>query len=135
MSVESDADTEAEATELSHVEQLGAELGEAIAETPEYRTFEETKAAVEDDDEAQQKVSEFEQLRQEFMLARQTGEATQEDVQQVQQAQQELHSLPVMEEYLEAQEELEAKLEAVNDAISEPLAVDFGQQGGGCCED
>jgi len=135
MSVESEADTEAEATELSHVERLGAELGEAIAETPEYRTFEETKAAVENDEEAQEKVSEFEQLRQEFMLARQTGEATQEDVQQVQQAQQELHSLPVMEEYLEAQEELEAKLEAVNDAISEPLAVDFGQQGGGCCED
>ncbi|USZ68437.1 YlbF family regulator [Halorussus salilacus] len=134
MSVDTEADAD-ETADLSHVEALGAELGEAIAETPVYQRFEETKAAVEEDEQAQEKVKEFEQLRQEFMLARQTGEATQEDVQKVQRAQNELHSLPVMEEYLDAQEELEAKLEAVNDAISEPLAVDFGQQGGGCCED
>jgi cell fate (sporulation/competence/biofilm development) regulator YlbF (YheA/YmcA/DUF963 family) len=133
MSIETEAD--AEATELSRVEELAGELGEAIAETPEYRAFEETKQAVEEDDEAQEKVQEFEQLRQEFMLARQTGEATQEDVQKVREAQQELHSLPVMDEYLEAQKALETKLEAVNTAISEPLAVDFGDQASGCCED
>ncbi|NHN58673.1 MULTISPECIES: YlbF family regulator [Halorussus] len=133
MSVETDVD--GEATELSHVEELAGELGEAIAETPEYRRFEETKAAVEQDDEAQEKVKEFEQLRQEFMLARQTGEATQEDVQKVRQAQQELHSMPVMEEYLQAQEALETKMETINKAISDPLAVDFGDQASGCCED
>ncbi|PSQ46432.1 regulator [Halobacteriales archaeon SW_6_65_15] len=133
MSIETEAD--AEATDFSRVEELAGELGEAIAETPEYRTFEETKQAVEEDDEAQEKVKEFEQLRQEFMLARQTGEATQEDVQKVREAQQELHSLPVMDEYLEAQQALETKLEAVNDAISAPLNVDFGDQASGCCED
>ncbi|MFC4553309.1 MULTISPECIES: YlbF family regulator [Halorussus] len=132
MSVETEAD---ETAELSHLETLGEELGEAIADSPAYRTFEEKKAAVEEDEEAQEKVREFEQLRQEFMLARQTGEATQEDVEKVQRAQQELHQLPVMAEYLQAQEELEAKLEAVNEAISSQLAVDFGQQAGGCCED
>ncbi|WP_115865260.1 YlbF family regulator [Halorussus litoreus] len=135
MSVDTEADVESETADRSRVEQLGVELGEAITETPEYRRFEETKQAVEEDDEAQQKVQEFEELRQEFMLARQTGEATQEDIQEVQQAQQELHNLPVMADYLEAQEVLENKLEAVNEAISEPLAVDFGQQAGGCCED
>jgi len=40
-----------------------------------------------------------------------------------------------MEEYLDAQEELQNKLEAVNKAISEPLAVDFGGEAGGCCQD
>ncbi|PSP54772.1 regulator [Halobacteriales archaeon QS_1_67_19] len=135
MSIDTDADADAEAAERSHVEQLGAELGEAIAETPEYQRFEETKEAVENDEEAQERVEEFEQLRQEFMLARQTGEATKEDIQKVRQAQQELHELPVMDEYLQAQEELEAKLEAVNDAISAQLAVDFGDQASGCCED
>lgn len=133
MSIETEAD--AEATERSRVEELAGELGEAIAETPEYQKFEEKKRAVEQDDEAQEKVSEFEQLRQEFTLARQTGEATQEDVQKVREAQQELHALPVMDEYLEAQKDLEAKLETVNDAISAPLAVDFGDQASGCCED
>jgi cell fate (sporulation/competence/biofilm development) regulator YlbF (YheA/YmcA/DUF963 family) len=133
MSAETEAD--GEVTELSGVEELAGELGEAIARTPEYQRFEETKEAVEEDDEAQEKVQEFEQLRQEFMLARQTGEATQEDIQKVREAQQELHSLPVMDEYLQAQEELEEKMEAVNQAISEPLAVDFGDQASGCCED
>jgi cell fate (sporulation/competence/biofilm development) regulator YlbF (YheA/YmcA/DUF963 family) len=133
MSIETEAD--GEASELTRVEELAGELGEAIAQTPEYQHFEETKEAVEEDDEAQEKVQEFEQMRQEFMLARQTGEATQQDVQKVQQAQQELHSLPVMEEYLEAQEALEEKMETVNKAISEPLAVDFGDQASGCCED
>jgi cell fate (sporulation/competence/biofilm development) regulator YlbF (YheA/YmcA/DUF963 family) len=133
MSIETEAD--GEATELSHVEELAGQLGEAIAQTPEYQRFEETKEAVEDDDEAQEKVQEFEQLRQEFMLARQTGEATQEDVQKVQEAQQELHALPVMDEYLQAQEKLEEKMETINETISEPLAVDFGDQSSGCCED
>ncbi|WP_128478234.1 YlbF family regulator [Halorussus pelagicus] len=133
MSIETEADSET--TELSGVEELAGELGEAIAQTPEYRRFEETKQAVEDDDEAQEKVQEFEQLRQEFMLARQTGEATQEDVQKVREAQQELHSMPVMDEYLQAQEDLEEKMQTINETISEPLAVDFGDQASGCCED
>ncbi|WP_458188966.1 YlbF family regulator [Haladaptatus sp. NG-WS-4] len=116
-------------------ERLATELGEAIAEMAEYQQFEEAKSAVESDETAQEKVREFEQLRQEFMLARQTGEATQEDVAKVQDAQQELHSLPVMEEYLEAQDALSARLEDLNRAVSDPLAVDFGQQAGGCCQD
>ncbi|WP_433624478.1 YlbF family regulator [Halomicrococcus sp. NG-SE-24] len=129
-----DAQTEA-GDESQSVEEMATELGEAITRTPEYRRFEETKEAVEADEEAQERIKEFEQLRQEFMLARQTGEATQEDVQRVQEAQEHLHALPVMEEYLDAQEELETRLEQLNEAISAPLAVDFGQQAGGCCED
>ncbi|WP_129115701.1 YlbF family regulator [Halegenticoccus tardaugens] len=121
--------------ETTSIEDLGRELGDAIAETSEYRAFEEAKAAVENDAEAQETISEFEQLRQEFMLARQTGQATQEGLQKVQRAQQELHALPVMAEYLEAQEELQSRLEGVNEAISEPLAVDFGGEAGGCCHD
>ncbi|WP_158057028.1 YlbF family regulator [Halorussus halophilus] len=133
MSIETEAD--GETTNLSRLEELGSELGERIAESTEYQQFEEAKEAVENDAEAQERVKEFEQLRQEFMLARQTGEATQEDVEKVREAQEDLHELPVMAEYMEAQDELESTLEAVNEAISEPLAVDFGEQGGGCCQE
>ncbi|WP_227373583.1 YlbF family regulator [Haladaptatus halobius] len=132
MSVDAKAET---SEERASVEEMATELGEAIADTPEYQQFEEAKAAVEADEDAQEKIREFERLRQEFMLARQTGEATQEDVTKVQEAQQELHSLPVMEEYLEAQDKLDARLEDLNRAVSAPLAVDFGQQAGGCCQD
>lgn len=117
------------------LEEMGRELGEAIAATPEYESFEEAKAAVESDEEAQERIQEFQQLRQEFMMARQTGTADEESLQKVQSAQDELHSLPVMADYLDAQSELEERLEAVNEAISEPLAVDFGGEAGGCCQD
>ncbi len=117
------------------IDQLGTELGERIAETDEYEQFETAKAAVEADSTAQARISEFEQLRQELTLARQTGSADQEAVEAVREAQRELHALPVMQEYLAAQEALQDRLESVNRAISEPLAVDFGGEAGGCCKD
>ncbi|MDZ7702542.1 MAG: YlbF family regulator [Halobacteriales archaeon] len=128
-------DTEAAADERSSVEAMGRELGDAIAELPEYEAFEAARQAVQADDEAQEKIKEFEQVRQQFAMARQTGQADEEDLEGVQQAQEELHALPVMEEFIEAQEALVDQLEAVNEAISEPLAVDFGGEAGGCCND
>jgi cell fate (sporulation/competence/biofilm development) regulator YlbF (YheA/YmcA/DUF963 family) len=117
------------------VEDIGEELGEAISNLPEYDAFEAAKAEVEDSPEAQEKIEAFERVRQDFMMARQTGDATQEDLAELQDTQEELHEVPVMAEYLEAQAELEARLEAVNEAISAPLAVDFGETAGGCCQD
>lgn len=121
--------------ETTSLESLGRELGDAIAESPEYERFEEARQAVEDDDEAQAQIEEFEQLRQEFMMARQTGQASQEDVKEVQHAQEKLHRLPVMSEFLDAKSELQGRLEEINRAVSEPLAVDFGGEAGGCCQD
>ncbi|AXG06788.1 YlbF family regulator [Haloplanus rubicundus] len=122
-------------TQVSQLEAMGRELGEAIADTPAYERFEEARAAVQDDDDAQAKIAEVERLRDEFVAARETGEATQEHVAKLQQAQNELHSMDVMVEYLNAQEALQSQLEAINVAISEPLSVDFGGEAGGCCQD
>ncbi|WP_255170780.1 YlbF family regulator [Natrononativus amylolyticus] len=121
--------------ETSRTEELGRELGEAITELPAYREFEAAQTAVENSEEAQAKIDEFERIRQEFMLARQSGTATQEDLQTLQRTQDELHSIPVMAEFLEAKSRLSGRLEEVNKAISEPLAVDFGGEAGGCCQD
>lgn len=121
--------------ETATPEELGRELGDVIATLPEYEAFAEAKRAVENDEPTQQKVEEFEQARQEFMVLRQTGNASQEDLQEIQQLQSELNEMPLMAEYLEAQERLQDRLEAVNEAISEPLEVDFGGEAGGCCND
>lgn len=121
--------------ETTRAEELGRELGDAITDLPEYEAFEESKAAVEDSDRAQEKIDEFERVRQEFVLARQTGSASQEDLQKLQETQDELHSIPVMAEYLQCKSALAQRLDAVNDAISEPLAVNFGEEAGGCCQD
>jgi cell fate (sporulation/competence/biofilm development) regulator YlbF (YheA/YmcA/DUF963 family) len=134
VSIETDADATT-AGDRASVEDMAGELGQAIAETPEHERFEDTRRAVQESEEAQAKIEEFESTRQEFMLARQSGEATQADLQELQQTQQELHSISVMADFLEAQNELQARLEALDDAISAPLALDFGDNIGGCCND
>lgn len=121
--------------ETTSVEQLGRELGEAITHLPEYEAFEQAQQAVEDDPAVQERISEFERVRQQFMLARQAGSATQEDLEELQATQGELHAMEPMAKFLQAKSELAARLEAVNEAISDPLAVDFGGEAGGCCND
>ncbi|QLG62402.1 YlbF family regulator [Halorarum salinum] len=133
MSIETEAESDAAAG--PDVDALAGELGDAIAELPVYRRFAEAKAAVEADEEAQERISEFEGLRQEFAFARQMGNADEESLRKVQEAQADLHSLPVMAEYVEAQDALQDRLEDLNEAISGPLAVDFGGEAGGCCQD
>ena len=121
--------------ETSRVEHLGRELGQAIAELDEYEAYEQARKAVQDDDETQEKIDEFEALRHEFMLARQAGQATQDDIIELQRTQRELHQLPVMERFLDAQTELDVRLAAINDAISDELSLNFSDQAGGCCHD
>jgi cell fate (sporulation/competence/biofilm development) regulator YlbF (YheA/YmcA/DUF963 family) len=40
-----------------------------------------------------------------------------------------------MSEYLEVQNELELRLQEINQLVSDELAVDFGEKAGGCCQD
>lgn len=128
-------ETDSPATDDGTVETLARELGEAITGMPAYEAFEEAKAAVEADEEAQEAIEEFEQIREEYMMARQTGQASQDDLRTLQQAQEDLHDIPVMSEFLQAQNDLELRLQALNQHISDPLAVDFGEKAGGCCQD
>ena len=132
MSTETDSAADIEAVS---VDELATELGDAISQLPIYQRYLEAKAKVENDADAQRAIEEFEQLREEFQMARQTGRATQEDLRQVQEAQEELHEIPSMSEYLEVQNELELRLQEINEIVSDELAVDFGQKAGGCCED
>lgn len=130
--------TEPESTltdDVADVETLAHQLGDAITDLPEYERFEETQRQVQADDDVQEQIEEFENIRQEFMLARQTGQASQEDLKKVQEAQNELHQEPVMAEFLAAKQDLQDRLETLNQLISEPLAVDFGGEAGGCCQD
>lgn len=124
-----------ETTPSERATELAEELGEAVAEMPAYQSFLETKEAVESDPDLQEEIRAFERLREEFVMARQTGEATNEDLRELQRAQEELHEQPKMTEYLQAQSEIELALQELNEIVSEPLAVDFGQKAGGCCED
>lgn len=134
MSIETTPESD-ELTAAARVTELAGDLGSAISDLPAYREFEEAKQAVEDSEEAQAKIQTFEQKREEFMLARQTGNASNEDLRELQDAQEELHDIPVMSDYLRAQSDLELQLQELNEMISAPLSVDFGEKAGGCCQD
>jgi cell fate (sporulation/competence/biofilm development) regulator YlbF (YheA/YmcA/DUF963 family) len=117
------------------IEDLAQSLGEAITELPEYQQFLEAKEAVEGSEEAQQEIAEFESVQQEYLQKRERGEATRDDLLELQEAQEQLHEVPVMSEYLQAENDLELRLQALNAHISDPLELDFGEKAGGCCQD
>lgn len=121
--------------QTTQAEETAADLGDAIADLPEYEAFEAARTGVENAPDVQAKIDEFERIREEFMLARQSGSASQEDLRNLQETQEELHAMPVMAEYMEAKSALGERLEGLNRAISDPLAVDFGGEAGGCCQD
>jgi cell fate (sporulation/competence/biofilm development) regulator YlbF (YheA/YmcA/DUF963 family) len=131
MSVEREPDDDL----ADDVDDLAAELGEAITDLPVYQDYLEAKETVGADPELQEQIQSFERLREEFVMARQAGDATNEDLRELQRTQQELHEQPKMAAFLEAKSELELRLQELNERVSEPLAVDFGRTAGGCCED
>jgi cell fate (sporulation/competence/biofilm development) regulator YlbF (YheA/YmcA/DUF963 family) len=131
MGVETDPDRELAAA----VDDLATDLGEAITGLPVYESFLEAKESVEADPELQEEIQSFERLREEFVMARQAGDATNEDLRKLHRTQEELHDHPKMATFLEAKSELELRLQELNELVSDPLAVDFGQTAGGCCED
>jgi cell fate (sporulation/competence/biofilm development) regulator YlbF (YheA/YmcA/DUF963 family) len=130
-----DTAVDADSSSETDVKELASELGETITQLSTYQRFVEAKEAVENNEKAQEKVRQFEAQREEFMLARQNGNATNEDLRELQAAQEELHDIPVMSDFLEVQSELELELQELNEMISAPLAIDFGEKAGGCCQD
>lgn len=131
MSVDIPADPETD----DRVEELATRLGEAIAQLPEYERFLDAKEDVESSEAAQEKLREFEQVRQSFALARQTGDATQQDLRELQAVQESLHDVPAMADYLAAQSDLEQRLQDLDERISESLAVEFGETARECCQE
>lgn len=113
---------------------LARRLGDAITDLPEYTQYVETQRAVEKSEEAQEKIAEFERAREEYMSARQSGTPSEQDLKTIQEAQSELNAVPEMADHLEAKSRLDDRLSELNDAISQPLSLDFGQEAGGCCE-
>ena len=117
------------------IETLGGTLGEAITDLPEYEAYKAAEQAIKDDDTAQEYIERFEERREGFMLARNVGEATKEDAQELRAIQDELHALPVMQEFLAAKKELDERLLSINEAISAELDIDFAGAAGSCCHD
>ena len=124
-----------ETTPESRARALAEDLGDTIAELDAHEEFIEAKESVEADEELQREMAEFEQLREEFLMAREAGTASNEDLRELQAAQEELHENQKMATFLQAKSTIELQLQEIDQTISESLAVDFGEMAGGCCQD
>ena len=124
-----------ETTPDSRATELAEELGETITELPAYEAFLEATAASQNDPELQREMEAFEQLREEFLMAREAGTASNDDLRELQAAQEELHGNPKMSDYLAAKSDIELRLQEIDHIISEPLEVEFGETAGGCCQE
>jgi len=124
-----------DASHEGNPEAIAERLGDTIADTDAYRRFDEARTEVQQSETAQERIATFEERREAYVLAERAGEADEAAREAVEAAQTELHSLPVMQRYLDAQEALRERLGAVNDAISDPLSVDFADEAGSCCHD
>ncbi len=124
-----------ETTPETRTRELASELGEAIADLPAYEEFIEAKEAIQADPELQERMAEFEERREEFLMAREAGTASNDDLRELQAAQETLHDDPKMAAYLRAKSDIELRLQELDYIISEPLDVEFGETAGGCCQD
>jgi len=124
-----------EITDEATAIELAEQLGEAITGLPAYEEFLRAKETIENDTELQREMEAFEDLREEFLMARQAGTATNDDLRELQAAQEKLHDKPKMSAYLEAKSDVELRLQELDHVISEPLDVEFGETAGGCCQD
>ena len=125
----------AETTDRTKATELAEELGETITRLPAYEAFLEAKEAIQSDPELQREMQAFENLREEFLMAREAGTASNDDLRELQAAQEELHANPKMSAYLQAKSDIELRLQEIDHIISEPLEVEFGQTAGGCCQE
>ena len=124
-----------ETTPEARTTELAAELGEAITELSAYEELVEAKDAIRSDPELQREMSAFETCREEFLMAREAGTASNDDLRALQAAQEELHDDPKMAAYLRAKSDIELRLQELDYIISEPLEVELGETAGGCCQD
>lgn len=97
--------------------------------------FRQAQARLEADREAQRLLTDLQQ-RQEALMQKQRGggDVTQEEIDALRRLQREAQSNPVIMAYVQAQQQAQAFLPAVNMEISQLLGFDFGAMAGagGC---
>ena len=109
------------------------QLGNILSETPEVQRFFKAHQAYQENDEARQIMTDWQQKAQQFNLKRQMGQPVDET--QIRQEEQKLYENPVIAELLNAQNDMKELLAEVNQKLSERAGFDLAANGrrGGCC--
>ncbi len=110
-------------------------LGKALKETPPLRAYALAVAKLEADGQATALLDELQRVQSDVRARQSNGGVTEADLARLRQLQQDVQSNPTIAAFIEAQQNAQAYLPEVNQAISALLGVNFAALGRAsvCC--
>ena len=115
--------SEEQALEAAH------EFAAALAETTEYRAFEQAQMALQRNEAAQEAIGAFRDRQQALAWQIRFGLASEAERQELERLEQAMLALPAVQAYIQAQEELSRLCSELAGVISNTIGLDFA---GGC---
>ncbi|NMC11464.1 MAG: YlbF family regulator [Chloroflexi bacterium] len=114
--------------------QAAHDFAAALAETPQYKTFEKTAYAFRQNQAAQQAREAYQQKRKSLNTLLMLNALNDEQRNELEQLQSDFITLPVVQEYIDAQAELVTLCQALGDALSESIGLNYAASCGvSCC--
>ncbi len=118
----------------SAVDQAVHDFAAVLAETPEFKAFEQAALAVHQDTSAEQALTAFQAKYEPLQALLRLNAVSAEDQAELERLRQAYLSLPTVKAYAQAEAELVAVCQAAGDLLSRHLGVDFAAIcTSGCC--
>ena len=118
----------------SVVKQAAHDFAAALAETPQFKAFEQTAYVFRQDRSAQQAMQAYQQKQQSLRALLMLNALSAEQRDELERLQSAFLDQPVVQEYAAAQAELAALCQALGDALSESIGLNYAASCGvSCC--
>jgi cell fate (sporulation/competence/biofilm development) regulator YlbF (YheA/YmcA/DUF963 family) len=126
---------ELEVAPRSAVMQSARQFAETLAETPQFREFEQSYYDFRRDDAAQNAIKEFQKKQASLKALLMLNALSEEDQQELQRLQDCFYQQPSVIRNNKAQEELLVVTQAIGDLLSNAIGLDYSAscKTGGCC--
>ncbi len=125
---------ELELAPVSVVKQAARNFAVALAETPQFKAYEEAADRLNHDTEAQQAIAAFEAKQDSLKAVLMLNAASEADQAELQRLRRAFSSLPVVVAYFQAQAYLMTVCQAAGDLLSQAIGLDYATAcGSGCC--
>jgi cell fate (sporulation/competence/biofilm development) regulator YlbF (YheA/YmcA/DUF963 family) len=118
----------------SVVKQAARDFAAVLAETPQFRTFEQAAYAFRQDQTAQQAMQAYQQQQQSLRALLMLNALNAEQRDELERLKSAFINQPVVQEYFTAQAELATLCQALGDALSESIGLNYAAACGvSCC--
>lgn len=126
---------ELEIAPKSVVMQTAKQFAQTLADTPQYREFEQAYQAYRQDAEAQNILTKFQTRQASLRAMLALNAVSAEDRNELKSLQDQFYNQPSVVRYARAQEDLVGLCQQIGDILSESIGIDFGSscKTGGCC--